>query len=212
MLLICSWAGSQYLAILVIFSLLLASEILRAGPWIFFQQSPSLALFYSIPMSLGCTGVLFTLRIMFPCPPNSLSTTFCTLRDLFSHWFSAYSLWLANSLYCQRPHESWKDFSQFSYSQVSGFCLMVNEGPGSLRVVFFHSSCHASNLQLAVSFSPGEGPMCLWRRKYFSTFLPFSQTLVDYFLALKENLMCYRTISLSFPAMAPSFGRVLPCI
>lgn len=207
MLLICSLAGSQYLAILVIFSLLLASEIWRAGPWTFLQQSPSPALFYSIPMSLGCSGVLFTLRIMFPCPPNSLLTTLSTLKALFSHWFSAYSLGPIPHI-VRRPHESWKDFSQLSYSQVSGFCPMVNEGPGSLRVVFFHSS----NLQLAVSFSPGEGPMCLWRRRYFSTFLLFSQTLVDYFLALKENLMCYGVITLSFPAMASSSGRVLPCI
>lgn len=194
-MLICSWAGFWYLSILVIFSLLLASENLRAGSWI----SPTLL--YNIPVSfLGCRGVLFTITTPPPTPPLHLPP-YSVPWDLFSYWFPAYSLW---QIPCTlgRPHEPWRDLSQFFCSEVStGCCLMVQESPGSLRTVFSHSSCYAPNIQWAVSYPLGKAP-CVFEGESISLsscLLPRSQ--------LTTSLLSRKT---SF-TMEGSHLAFLPC-
>lgn len=185
MLPLCSWAGTWYLAILVIFSLLLASENWRAGFWISQQNNPPPptprppALLYNIPVSfLGFSGVLFTVRILslrppphpLAPPPFSVPWETCFHIDSLP---AAFNWPIPCTL--RRPHEPWRDLSQFFCSQVStDCCLTVQEGPGYLRTVFTHSSCHAPNIQWAVSYPRGRPHVSLKKELvlFLLAFLP----------------------------------------
>lgn len=81
---------------------------------------------------------------------------------------------------------------------LPGFSRLLPCGRGRLWVpqgyILFSFLLPCSKPSEGCFYSLGEGSMCLWRRKYFSTFLSFSQPSVDHFFALKESLRyCDRT-------------------
>lgn len=171
MLPLCSWAGTWYLAILVIFSLLLASENWRAGFWISLQQNnpppPAPLLWFTIYLWASWVAVEFSLLsgscpsdphpTLSPPPPFSVPCETCFHIDSLP---AAFDWPIPCTL--RRPHEPWRDLSQFFCSKVStDCCLTVQEGPGYLRTVFSHSSCHVPNIQWAVSY-PLEKATCVF--------------------------------------------------